>query len=245
METKHLTTRAVFKDGDSETGELSAVFSTFGVVDRDGDIVEAGAIPDGQEVPLVWSHQWDKMIGKGRTRVDAERAIFDGQLFLNTATGKEAYETLRAMGDLVQFSWGFRILDADWAERDGQQVRIIKRTQLFEVSPVLIGAGEGTQLLSLKHGLPLYDHGDAVLEAVRDFVSRVDVRTDYRAKEGRTLSSANRERLQVIADALSGAAGDLKTILKDTEPAKALDIDVDAMLAGILAMQARQIGITT
>ncbi len=144
-----------------------------------------------------------------------ERAVFKGSLFLDTDAGADAYRTIKAMGDLMEYSWGFRILDADFVERDAEYIRVIKRAELFEVSPVLVGAGIGTGTLSLKHGLPLYDHGDAVLEAVRDFVSRVEVRTDYRAKEGRTLSSANRERLQAIADALSGAAGDLKAILKD------------------------------
>lgn len=240
-ETKHLSTTAVLKDGDGEEGRIEAIFSTFGVVDKDGDVVEAGAIPHDQETALVWAHDWSRMIGKGRTRVDDQRAIFDGHLFLNTTAGKDAYETMRGMQDLMQFSWGFKILDADWVERDGQQVRSIRKTALYEVSPVLIGAGEGTQLLSLKHGQPLYDHADALSEAVADFVSRVRVRTDYRAKEGRTLSSANRERLQAIAESLSGAAGDLTTILKDTEPAKAADID--ALWANYMVLAARQNGI--
>lgn len=80
--------------------------------------------------------------------------------------------------------------------------------------------GPGT--LSLKHGQPLHDHANALEMAVGDFVSRVRVRTDYRAKEGRTLSSANRDRLASIATALSGAAGDLSAILKDTGPSKIL-----------------------
>ena len=243
METKHLTTRAVLKaDGDNE-GTIEAVFSTFGVRDRDGDIVEPGAIENGKSVPMVWHHDWTRMIGKGVTETDDERAVFKGSIFMDTDAGADAYRTIKAMGDLMEYSWGFRILDADFVERDAEFIRVIKRAELFEVSPVLVGAGLGTGTLSLKHGLPLYDHGDAVIEAVRDFVSRVDVRTDYRAKEGRTLSSANRERLQAIADSLSGAAGDLKTILKDTEPAKAADIDTDALWTEFMVLAAKQNGI--
>ena len=240
-ETKHITTKAVLK-ADGDEGSIEAIFSTFGVVDRDGDIVEPGAIPDGKSVPMVWHHDWMRMIGKGVTDVDDERAVFKGALFMDTEAGADAFRTIKAMGDLLDYSWGFRILDADFVERDEQFIRVIKRVELFEVSPVLVGAGLGTGTLSLKHGQPITDHADALEEAVGDFVSRVRVRADYRAKEGRTLSSANRERLQAIADALSGAAGDLKSILKDTEPAKSFDIDIDAMLAGMLARQGSQIG---
>jgi HK97 family phage prohead protease len=226
METKHLTTRAVLKaDGDNQ-GTIEAVFSTFGVRDRDGDIVEPGAIENGKSVPMVWHHDWTRMIGKGVTEIDDERAVFKGSIFMDTDAGADAYRTIKAMGDLMEYSWGFRILDADFVERDAEFIRVIKRAELFEVSPVLVGAGMGTGTLSLKHGQPLHDHANALEMAVGDFVSRVRVRTDYRAKEGRTLSSANRDRLASIATALSGAAGDLSAILKDTEPAKSFDLDV-------------------
>lgn len=239
MEIKRLTTKAVLK-ADGDEGSIEAVFSTFGVKDRDGDIVEAGAIEDGKSVPMVWHHNWERMIGKGVTDVDSERAVFKGSLFLDTDAGGDAYRTIKAMGDLMDYSWGFRVLDADFVERDEEFVRVIKRAELFEVSPVLVGAGIGTGTLSLKHGMPYADQVEAVQAAVADLVERSRSLADLRLKEGRTLSTANRERLQAIADALAGAAGDLKSILKDTEPAKA--IEIDAMLAAILAEQAAQMG---
>lgn len=241
MDTKHITTRAVLKADGGAEGGLEAVFSTFGVVDRDGDIVEAGAIPDGQPVPMVWAHDWSRMIGKGVTSVNDERAVFKGSLFLDTAAGRDAYDTLKNMGDLMQYSWGFRVLDAAPAEQDGQFVRVIKRAELFEVSPVLVGAGMGTGTLSLKHGQPFSEHSDAVLAAVEDFVARSRSLADLRLKEGRVLSSANRERLAAIRDVLSSASGDLDTILKDTEPMKAFD--PDEIFAAFLATQARLNGV--
>lgn len=241
MDTKHITTRAVLKaDGDDE-GALEAVFSTFGVVDRDGDIVEAGAIPDGQAVPMVWAHDWTKPIGRGVVETDITRAVFRGNLFLDTTAGNDAYTTIKAMGDLQEYSWGFMVLDADYVERDAAFVRVIKRVELFEVSPVLVGAGRNTGTLSIKHGQPFSDHADAVQAAVADYVARSRSLADLRLKEGRTLSTANRERLQAIADALGSAAGDLKSILRETEPAKA--IDTDALLYEFLLTQARANGV--
>lgn len=241
MDTKHITTKAVFK-ADGDEGSIEAVFSTFGVRDRDGDIVEPGAIENGKSVPMVWNHDWARMIGKGVTETNDERAVFKGALFMDTDAGTDAYRTIKAMGDLMEYSWGFGILDADFVERDAEYSRVIKRAELFEVSPVLVGAGMGTGTLSLKRGQPLVDHADALEEAVGDFVSRVRVRMDYRAKEGRTLSSANRERLASIATSLSGAAGDLNAILKETGPAKSLDID--ALWAEHMALTAQLNGVS-
>lgn len=243
MDTKHITTRAVLKDGEGEEGIIEAVFSTFDVVDRDGDIVVREAIEDGKEIAMTWAHDWSRIIGKGSTHVEDDRAVFKGRFFLDTADGLDAYRTVKNMGSLQEYSWGFRVTDSDFVERDGQQVRVIKGTEQFEMSPVLIGAaGTGrTGTLSLKHGQPLYDHADALEDAVVDFVSRVRGRAEYRAKEGRTLSSANRDRLSSIASALSGAAGDLNAILKEIEPAKG--IDIDALFAEHMAVQAQLNGV--
>lgn len=241
-EMKWLTTPLTFKADGSE-GAIEAVFSTFGVVDRGGDIVERGAIADAQAVPMVWSHNWEKIIGKGTTRIEPDRAVFTGHLFLDTDAGKDAYQTMKSMGDLMQYSWGFRVLDADFVERDEEFVRIIKRTELFEVSPVLVGEGMGTHTLSLKYSMPFPDHSDAVRAAVEGFVARSRSLADLRTKEGRVLSSANRERLKSIADSLTSAAGDLSAILKDTEPQKA--VDGAALLALYLRTEARLNGVIT
>lgn len=131
-------------------GSLSAVFSTFGVVDADGDVLVREAFTDGQKVPLVWAHDWSRPVGRGTVRTDAERAIFDGHFFLETTDGRDAYETVKAMSDLQEFSWGFRILDASEEVRDGEPVRIITKAEVFEVSPVLVGSNPETGLLAIK-----------------------------------------------------------------------------------------------
>jgi HK97 family phage prohead protease len=146
-ETKHAATVDLKAD---EQGHIEAVFSTFGVVDSDGDILVREAFTDGQAVPLVWSHDWSMPIGKGTIRTDEKRAIFDGQFFTDTSAGLDAYRTVKAMGELQEFSWGFRILDAEPGQKDGQPIRTITKAEVFEVSPVLVGANRETYTLALK-----------------------------------------------------------------------------------------------
>lgn len=241
IETKYLVTGAQLK-ADEDEGHIEAVFSTFGVVDRDGDLVEPGAIPDGQDVPMVWAHDWTRIIGRGITAVDSERAVFKGRLFLDTEAGREAYATIKSMGDLMQYSWGFRVIDADFAERDENIIRVIKRAELFEVSPVLVGAGIDTGTVLVKHGQPFVDHAAAVQAAVADFVARSRSLADLRRKEGRVLSAANRERLSTIAGSLTQAAQELNAILTETEP-KSADVDVNKLWTAFLANEARVNGV--
>lgn len=135
------------KAGD-EAGSLRAVFSTFDIPDRDGDVVRASAFKNGQSVPMVWAHDWSRPVGKGVIRVEKDRAVFDGQFNLATEAGREAYEAVKFAGDLQEYSWGFRITDT----QDNTAIRgfDITGAEVFEVSPVLVGANQYTQTLAVK-----------------------------------------------------------------------------------------------
>jgi HK97 family phage prohead protease len=205
---------------DDESGLLSAVFSTFGVIDKDGDVTEPTAFTDGQAVPLCWSHDWAKPIGRGVIKVDPDRAIFEGRFFLDTAAGREAYASVKAMGDLQEYSYGYRVEEAEMSEMNGQTVQILKKLLVFEVSPVLVGAGEGTRTLVVKTGQTLDDQTDAALAVVTDLIARYRSLADLRAKEGRAISAPRRARMSVIPGQLRGAADELDAILEETEPPK-------------------------
>src|SRR3712207_6590402 len=85
-ETKHVTTPATLK-ARREEGAVEAVFSTFGTVDRDGDVVLASAFTDGQPVAMTRAHDWSKPIGRGNVRVEPTRAVFVGKFWLDTDDG--------------------------------------------------------------------------------------------------------------------------------------------------------------
>jgi len=226
-----------------EAGAVTAVFSTFNIVDKGGDIVLPSAIAHGQAVPMVWHHDWTTPIGKGVIRVETDRAIFEGAFFLDTQAGQEAYKTVKAMGDLQQWSWAARVVDAAYEQRDGEFVRVIKKTEVFEVSPVLVGEGENTHTLSIKSEAGYADHAETLVAAVAAFVERSRGRQSYRAKEGRTLSQANRDRLATLRESLAAIQADLDELLAATEPAPK-DKDTDTEDTGkSLRLRARAAGL--
>ena len=97
-------------------GKVSAVFSVFNSLDSDGDIVLPGSIKSGFKsgsVPMVWAHKWDMPIGKGSIKSDGEKATFEGEFFMDTDSGKEAYKIVKNMADMQQWSFGYRVNDAE------------------------------------------------------------------------------------------------------------------------------------
>lgn len=211
---------------NGEPGSVQAVFSTFGVLDSDNDIVLASAFTDGQPVPMTWSHRWEMPVGKGLVRVRENDALFDGSFFIETDAGQEAYKTVRAMGSLQEWSWGFRVIDAAYEQRDQEFVRVIKRAEVFEVSPVLVGAGVGTYTETIKGHAAYADEGETVLATVEAFIGRSRSLADLRRKEGRVLSDANRKRLSSLLESLQAVEADIAELLTATEPApKGVDVE--------------------
>jgi HK97 family phage prohead protease len=147
VETKALADLAW---SEAAEGAVRATFSRFGVVDRDGDVTKKSAFTDGQDVPMVRSHDWSRPIGKGTIRVLDDRAVFDGRFFLDTIDGLDAYKTVKNLAELQQYSYGFQVLEAEDGTHEGKAVRVLKRLEVFEVSPVLVGAGIGTRTERIK-----------------------------------------------------------------------------------------------
>jgi len=145
---------------EGDTRYLEAVFSLFDTIDSDQDVTKQGALRSGytgNKVPLVWNHDWSKVIGRGVIETDNQKAVFKGY-FLNTESGKEAYETVKQMQDMQQFSYGFQVLDSEKGthiDSKGQEVpvRILKDVKVWEVSPVLVGAQQNSFVQALKSGL--------------------------------------------------------------------------------------------
>src|SRR3972149_45705 len=149
---KWITAAVEFKD--EAAGPVQAAFSVFNVIDSDGDVVKPSAFKDGQETPMTWAHKWDQPIGKGTVKVSRKQAVFDGHFFLDTQAGLEAYKTVKNMAGLQEWSFGFRVLDDEEGDFDGQRVRFLKGLELFEVSPVLIGSNRETRTLAIKGAVP-------------------------------------------------------------------------------------------
>lgn len=135
-------------------GEVSAVFSTFGVIDKDGDVVVPGAIKDGTEVVIsAYQHaSWQAAlpIGKGVIRTTDSEAILEGKFFLDTAGGRETFEVVKELGALQEWSYSLRNVVAERGELNGLPARFLKSIDVKEVSPVLVGASVNTRTLAVK-----------------------------------------------------------------------------------------------
>lgn len=157
METK-TSNIAVKRAGE---GKATVVIATLGVKDKDGDVLLAGAFGD-QVVPVVGAHEW-KMppIGKARIREVGQEAVADIE-FNDTTEGQNWYQALKFDWEhppaKQQYSWGFQVPQTHThrGKHHNEDVRFLHGSDkgeplpIFEVSPVLVGAGHNTRSLSIK-----------------------------------------------------------------------------------------------
>ncbi|MEV1245097.1 HK97 family phage prohead protease [Nonomuraea sp. NPDC049750] len=150
MDTKNL--RVEIKD--EAKGEVRAIFSTFNAIDSDRDVTRPGAFTDGAEVPIsAYGHtSWSGMlpVGKATIRQTSKQAILEGRFFMDTAAGRDTFTTVKELGELGQWSYGYDPVEYSFGEFEGQRVRFLDALKVHEVSPVLVGAGVGTRTLSAK-----------------------------------------------------------------------------------------------
>lgn len=195
---------------DETKGEVEAVFATLGVVDKDGDLTEKGAFREGDEVLIsAYNHKsWDGALPVGKATIHevGNDIVMKGQFFLQTTGGRDTFEVVKAMGGRQEWSYGFNVDESEPGEHEGKSVRVLKKMSVFEVSPVLRGAGVNTRTTYAKSfGDEISEAVDAVTSAVKS-AKRV---VALRAEKGKDLSDVNKGRL----DELSVAAEELKSLL--------------------------------
>ncbi len=222
----------------TDEGAITLAFSQLDVIDRDGDITVTGAIPT-KDVPMsAYGHtSWDGAlpIGRGTVRESAGWGVFDGSFLMDTDQGRNAHATVRAMAELQEYSYGYNPMEVSFGQVDGKPVRYLRALDIFEVSPVLIGAGVGTHTLAIKSGqpgpgLPYADYLEGLLGEWKAFMDRTRDRAEFRVKEGRSLSAASRQRLLALAEVHREAGADLDLFLSETEPQKSrLDREIAAL----------------
>jgi hypothetical protein len=228
-----------------DTGSVTVAFAQLNVIDHDGDLTLPGAMP-AKSVPMSnYGHtSWDGAlpIGRGSIAEEGGWAIFAGKFLMGTDQGRNAHATVKAMAELQEWSYGYEAKDFGYETREGQTVRILKRLDVFEVSPVLVGAGVGTHTRAIKSGgpgpdVPYAEHLAWVQAAVKALTDRTTDRAEWRAKEGRSLSVANLEQLDGIVKGLRGfspVADELAALLEATDPDKAARFragEVEVLLA--------------
>lgn len=157
---------------DDETGIVEALVSVTGVADRVDDIIEPGAYAStlATHEPIgVWSHDdktWvaraeevkelspgDPMLPErmqnGQPWPKEAGALYVKSRFnLETPHGAAAYSDVKFFKGKTGWSIGYRVTNSKRDVRTG--VRRIKSLNLFEFSPVMVGAAPQSMTLSVK-----------------------------------------------------------------------------------------------
>jgi hypothetical protein len=222
---------------DAELGTVSAVFSTFNVKDKDGDVTLPGAIKDGTRVVIsAYQHgSWDGAlpVGKGVIKTTDTEAILEGEFFMDTTHGADTFRTVKALAKSDQGEWSYslRNVTAKSGEFEGEPANFLESIEVNEVSPVMVGAGVNTRTLATK-GLKFNEEGAAVVAAVNDYLKRAEEVMVLRAAKGRQLGDDSTAPLLALKASLSQIDG-----LLDTKAEEAAEVTPEDIKA--LANQAR------
>jgi hypothetical protein len=231
-----------------EAGAVTVAFSQLNVMDHDRDVTRPGAF-SAKAVPMsAFNHtSWDGAmpVGKGTIGEAGGWGVFSGQFLMDTDQGRNAHATVKAMADLQEWSYGFLPVKFSFGQHEGQDVRFLDSLDVFEVSPVLRGAGLGTHTMSIKSApgsdAPYAEHFAWLLGEMKAFASRTRDRSEWRAKEGRTLSEASVDQLQELFDGSGEMRDDLLELIAMNEPAKSvarrrLAIEIELGIARMLGI---------
>ena len=232
-----------------DSGLIEAVFSTFDVIDKDGDVTLKGAFTEGAPVVIsAYGHtSWDGAlpIGKGSIHEDGQQAVMRGEFFLNTTHGRDAWETVKQLSSagLQEWSYSLRDVVSKRGKVDGQNVRIIERVNsVTEVSPVLLGAGTDTRTLSTK-STKFSEHIDTVRTEVDELLVRAQGVMTLRASQGKSIAPASVAALDELVSTVERLK-ELMAVDRAPDP-EVSDTSLDELAAEYLRFVAFTQGVIT
>jgi len=230
MQTKSLT---IEKMDDAGTG--LARIARLSAVDSDGDTYLPGA--------FGWKaggHQWAQMLpahdrrampfGKVRVYEEGDDAFAELNLNLETQAGRDWHAALKfdlARGEPVQeWSYGFEVIDMDYQVRGNDRVRVLKRLDVHEVSPVLKGAGVGTGTISIKSAQLKDERFASLIAGLGELAGALP-------DDPAALSATGVKQLEDMERSIGAALRPLRDLAASEKAA------VDSALAGFLKHQSR------
>lgn len=154
-------------------GTVTCVFATMNTIDKDGDVTIPGAF-GSQRAKIVGAHDWQMpSLGYADIKEIGDEAIAQLKFYTDMATASEWFTSLKhnyENGVDQQYSYGFEIRDSSQGVFEERPVRFLKQLKVFEISPVMLGAGIHTRTLAAKRAkpmpMPMTD------ESRQDFMSR-------------------------------------------------------------------------
>lgn len=187
MESKSFSLKAL-----DEKGSGSAVVATLDVVDRDGDVIRPGAF-GSQHVAVLPAHDSRVVpLGKAVLSEKGNEAIAAFTLNQEIQSGKDWTSHLKRdleQGEPIQ-QWSFRfdvLKESFGAFGDNPKVRFLEELKVWEVSPVLVGAGVNTRTLEAKAAKDKEaarrqaEEQEARMAAEKEFIRHERARAEYAA----------------------------------------------------------------
>ena len=146
---------------DAPDGTFEAIVAVFNNVDRGGDKIIPGAFKDslgeweqkGRPIPVIFAHQWDNLdahIGQVvQAKETAEGLYVKAQLDMDEPFAQRVWKKMKA-GTLAEFSFAYDIVDMAQVKTEGEWINELRKLELLEVGPCLVGMNPETQLLAVK-----------------------------------------------------------------------------------------------
>lgn len=149
-------------DANSQEGYFEGFASTFGNLDKVGDIIKAGAFQKSLndwsmrgEMPFMLAfHDMDHPVGDWLEMKETERGLYvKGRLWVagdrRIEDAVKCYNMLRGTGR-KNLSIGYSVKDYEMQESERGSIRIIKEIDLVEVSIVPIPANDAAKITVVK-----------------------------------------------------------------------------------------------
>lgn len=169
METKYIDCPFEIKAEDvSDKGVFTGYGSTFGgKPDAYGDVIIEGAFSETLEkggrnatgVAMLWQHQSNSPIGVWKQIEQNKKGLkVTGELILEVQQAKEAFALMKK-GALkgLSIGWDFmrdsdgNILDDAYEINEKKRIRLLKRLELWEISPVTFPANTRATITNVKN----------------------------------------------------------------------------------------------
>lgn len=116
------------------------------------EIIKAGAFAETIEtddVRALFNHDANYVLGRNKAGTlslsEDDRGL---RVRIKPPDTQWSNDLLKSIerGDITQMSFAFRSLDEKWEKEDGEDVRVLERVQLFDVSPVTFPAYADTDI---------------------------------------------------------------------------------------------------
>lgn len=215
---KHKSIPFTVKALDDDAGTVTLYAAVFGNLDRQGEIIEQGAFANLTDfVKDGWLGLNHDM--RALPVASIEVAVQDATGLLLTCRWHSTPEAqaVRTVvrermerGKAVKCSVGFRVLEGGRETRNGEDVFMIRKAEIFEASIVNLPANPKAEVTSVKGGVITLDQALGLI-------------TDL--KEGRTLSKANIKTIRDWSARCRKAADEMDAMVESFDKDKSIDVE--------------------